>query len=306
LHFQGPEVCPREAEVIATIETERGRPFADEPKVAFTAVVVPEGDGKFRLTVATDAEGDAAAPNRTLRAKSCSELVVALTRVVSLALGPPIETEQPARDEPKPARPPAKVPSPTPAPVASNSEDATRPQSPAPAARAHEQIMLGAAFGLIDTASLGKVTFGGRFEWGVHIGDIAELRAGFAGMVPQKTTADAGGAVVGAVFSFFPFSTEACAALFRTGVRVPLCAGMEYGTFSVEGRGVEHASTTTRLWSAIVVDARVGIPIGRLRLELLSGLAFPLAPESYYVSDVLIHRTPTVTARFGIGIESGN
>lgn len=303
LSFRGPEACPNEAEVIAKIETERGRALADEADMSFTAVVVNEGEA-FRLTVATGAQKDGTAPSRTLRAPDCATLVTALTRVVSLVLGPPTEATEPSHAKPASSAAPPAAPARAPARAAPAVQDELGNPPAAAATKTHERPALVALLTELDTSSLGGVTFGGRIEGGRHFGDIAELRAGLAYTPAQRTTTDVGGTSVGATFALFDASAEGCAALGLPGVRLPFCAGMEFGGLRAQGVGVPAATAATVPWVAARLDARLAVSVGSsLRLELLSGLIAPLLHHTFYVGSALVHEIPSLSARFGAGIE---
>lgn len=298
LSFTAPPSCPSQAEVVHALETQRGRSLAEETDVAFSATVVEQGHGSFRLVVTTSSAGEGAL-TRTLVAASCAELVTALVQVVSLSLGPPPEPEPPApatQPEPPPAASPKVSGAHEPPP--SNAVTTFAPPPP------HERTGLLALLGVLDATSLGAASVSGRVEAGLHLGDVAEVRAGFGYTPSQTTWADGPTAPVGAAFALLTGSALGCAALVRQGLRLPACAGLELGSVRAEGRGVTPAKEEAVPWVAARLDVRAELLLSdMLRLALAAQLSIPLLHHRFYAGGTLVHEIPLISPGLGAGIE---
>lgn len=287
LEWSAPPGCPdadavhRRIELMADPEVD----YRAEGRV--DAKVTRTGDGwSLRLEMRFP-EGRA---NRELEGASCEAVTDAAALIIAVMLDPEsvLEVIEEAVAEPVPP----VVPEPVGDPVPEEPKPKQRRVWGLLGAMANGSFAALPAFGFAVTGAAG---IGGRWFRAEAVGTYE---------LPRTETVAQPGA--GARTDLWALGARGCGVPGPMFLRVPICAGFEFGVVRARGVGLQTPRTARVFHAqATIGTALVYFPIHHLGLRLGADLVVPLRPWLIKIDDLGdVHRSRPAGIRFGAGIET--
>jgi hypothetical protein len=314
LAWDAPVECPDSDYVKGQVDLLLEDGAEGVPRVEAKARVARAEDGKWRVQLLTEREGNAG--ERTLDADSCRALADATALVLALTIDPAhVATNGPRAVGPNalpgvpPAAPPPSAPVPPPAsatsPVRAAPPPKALPAAESPAERRPERVhgALFAAVGL-DVGSLPNLGYGFALGGSLLAGPLrADL---YAEAWPYRTETDAAGA--GGKVDLFEGAARGCyLPLLRSRIDLGPCVSVELGAMhgaGIAGGSVNQVFTQTGLWAAFGIGARATVRIvGPLRLALDLESVFPFRLPDFTLAGATFHQPGAVSGRVHFGPE---
>jgi hypothetical protein len=284
--YVAPAGCPDAAAFSALVRerTTRVRE-ADEGESAQRLRVelrIAEGGASGQLTAERDGE---TSDVRTLRGRTCADVVSALALTAALSLDPSARFSLPTP-------PPAPAPTPARAP--------TNVVPVAPLAR-WTRARVGATAGLARIVSPGVMPFAGvageveATRWWRPAVRLSLLGASNALATDRAAT-----------FSWIALELEACPFQLPLGARAALapCGAAQGGLLRASGRGEPTVYTESRLWTGAGAAAHLSVAISpRWAIDLGAGTLIPFQERDFRFEDPTrsLARTAAISWRAGLG-----
>lgn len=286
-----PPECPSEQELLAQIKTHTTR-FRVGAAGARTFVVEVDTKGDKgatgRLSIVTDAE---ASGTRTLRGKTCDEVVAALALMTALAIDPAASVE--------PIAPATSAASSTSASASTTASAPAPPRAPAKAGPVEPRA---------ETVRVWTVGVAGEVVTGLSRGPLYGVNAFVARALGPVTVRLGAHAAFGAEMATtvgdarvarFAATLDVCPFSFSPSPRLALqpCAQLGSGVLEARGSNTANARTARSPLFFGGLLARVGwTPHPAVLLELGLGGLVPFRQYRYrFEPDVEIHRTAPVS-----------
>ena len=302
LDYRAPQGCPSRDELIFRIERGLGRPLERTPAARFDAEV-HAASGGYVGTLQLSEVAPGPERERQLRAQSCSELVDALSVAVVLAIGAlENESEQAPRRATEPSVGPTAA---APAPAAVPAPADAAPAAPASAALQVHPGVLALVFG--DVGSLPSPALGGGLGVGLALGRW-RVRAAVQVLLEQHVAVPGPGTPApGADLSLVFGALSGCHGVTATSdsrAELAVCAGMELGQLSGQGRELRNAEAKQALWLALSggLEGRWQWTHNLYAYAQL-GACVPLNHDQFVVAgSQAVHRPSNLVGRGGLGL----
>lgn len=299
--------------------TDKIRPAQGAERARTLKVDVEEGANESRGALAIVAEDGSTSSVRTVRAKTCGDVVSALALVAALAIDPEARTsELPNMVDAGPALRAAPLASsvttsesPAPAKARDAGEaDASVRSTPSPSATAVEPptpskpIETRFSIGVgVEGASVLAVRPALSVVLGLDLQRDEVVSPSFTLRLSRSFTGSASVAAGTANLTFSAVGLEPCPLRFRIGEAFALlpCARLAFGFVEAQGAGVTTPANALRGWGDVGAHLRASLRIiGPVFLEAHGGARFPLFRDRFFVDqDSTIYEIPTVLGAFG-------
>ncbi len=322
LAWAGLPGCPGERDVRAEIERILGGPPdpASPRYLRAEAAVSRAGSGRFHVHLVTDLGG--VLGERDFDGPTCAAVANAAALIVALTFDPealarrtdPAPTAPPPAPSPPrrglPAPPPeptaaSSIPAPLPAPLPPPAEDGPAPLATPPVA-APARPRPAIAVGILGAGSIGALPGGGG---GVG-GRLGVLRGRFRGAVsasywPPRTSTLASRPSAGGDVGLIAGDASGCYAVLRAPVELSPCLGLEVGSMTATGFGVQLDGSGSAPWIAPLAEAAVALPFAqRFAVRLDLGVLVPAVRPPFVLSSVgTVYTAGPVVGRATLGAE---
>jgi len=294
--WNAPEVCERERfleQVEGLTQKERGA-FDVEAEVR----IANPAEGDWELTIMTRTAASAEPARRTVRGRSCEEVMSA--GAVAMAMTMKSAEATPAADagDTPPGTPPPTEGS-LPAPVATpRRETAAETRSAAAAEPSIGISLMGGA--TLDTGALPSPAPGLALEVAMR---RAGVRVGAQGTLLAPTSEDYGGGA-SASFYLWALSPIVCGELPIDRLALGGCAGYELGRLSGEGSGVSNPRLGSAFWQAMRFELSAGYAVSAsFRLMARLGAAVPVSRPPFVLDGVEVHKPAAFSLRALVGAD---
>jgi hypothetical protein len=269
---------------------------ADPPGVKTHARIEKVG-ARYRATL--DIETTRSRGERVVEAESCEALARSTAVVVAMAVAPERDaerdkvSEEPTKEEPRPAAPP-----PPPPPVA---EERKPERDAAPRSATESTPVTVRVEAAADSALLPSLAIGGGIALGVRATEKLrfEARAAMFARQEERAFEDRG-----ATFSLASGGARTCYALTRD-VELAPCLGIDVSAVGASGFGAARVGDGTA-WivspeALLALRVRLGGPIS---VVAAAGVLAPLSRETFVITGRgTVHEVPAVLARGFLGPE---
>ena len=297
LTWEAPAGCPSSDRILA--ETDRilaGSTVRTDPPIEARARVRQEGE---RWLLSLETRRGTAAGSRQLEGESCTALGEAMIVILVLMIDPALVPETPPRLEPEPV---AQLPPPPPPPAAPLVVARPQPPAPPPAGCRWGRPAL-ALSALGDLGALPAPAAGGALAFGLRRCALG-AEVSVHGLSPRTGEAelDAGaGGDLWLLAGGAAFSLHADLGGLEVGAR----GGLEAGTMSGRGVGINNPDSGRALWLAAGAGATLALPLTARFAALLGvDLVVPLRRPRFVIDDLgAVHRAAAVTGRLALGLE---
>lgn len=301
LDWSAPPECPQWREALSRIETLLGA-RVDEVRHAALSVRASVTKAGERYTVSLETLHAENRFERSLEAKTCSEVTDAGALVIALAIDPTLAERR------KPDAPPAPPPVATPCPAAPEPPPCPKLQ---PATRIVEREVIvereilgnswsAEAFAHLDVGTLPEVGFGPRV--GV-VGSIKWWQAGLlvTWLAPRRGYVE--GRQEGGDVSLLAAQLRSCVAPWRQNFTGRVCGGLEVGMLRAQGVGTTRTVSAASPWVAPTAEILGGYSFSdELAAELSAGAVIPLERPEFTVQNIgPVHQAKRLVLRLGIG-----
>ncbi len=319
--YRSEGLCPSGERFFADVRarTEKIRPAAgDEPARTFKVEVI-EGPTESRGSLSIMASDGTASSPRTVRARTCADVVTALALVAALAMDPEARTaplftdasaggpEPPADRTAPPEDAGADRNEPPPRAMAA---DASAPTDARPATSDASRVLPSVP---VET----RVSFGGGAEGSSVLGlrpaltlavGLDFLRAdvlspAFTLRLTRSFRGTTSLATGAANVTFSAAAIEPCPLRFRLGdtLAVLPCARVAFGFVEAEGSSVTTPAKALRGWGDVGAHVRVSWAIaGPISLDVHGGARFPLFRDRFFVDQgTTLYEVPSAVGAFG-------
>ncbi|MEZ4374440.1 MAG: hypothetical protein R3B07_26700 [Polyangiaceae bacterium] len=299
--------CPTEERFVAGVEgrTALARHVPDAHGVRVRLQIEDRGSGAEPFIARLSITGDVEAPQRSISAGSCDELVNAAALIVALALDPG------ASAEPRQARLPPAAP-PAPPPTVTPPRDAP---GPSVERRDPDEPTLGVFAGAGLTGGVGGSV---AALWSLGVAVRASLtpdwQAGVSlrGMYARGSASAALGSasltLLGARVGLSPYVAATDQWLLEPSI------SFDFGSLEAEGRGVPNAATDSAPWLGpgveLLVERRFAEVLGgALAVGVRGGATWSLARDYFYFREDIdgeearIFEQPGVVGHGGLALE---
>jgi len=294
--WNAPESCERERfleQVESLTQKERGA-FDVEAEVRIASAA----EDDWELTILTRTAASTEPARRTVRGRSCDEVMsagaVAMAMTMKSVEATPVADAGETPDSAPP--PPQDAP---PAPVAPPRRET--PAGTGSAASREPSIgfsLMGGA--TLDTGALPNPALGPALEVALR---RAGLRVGAQGMLLAPTSEDYGGGA-SASFYLWALSPILCGELPLGRFALGGCAGYELGRMSGEGSGVSTPRLGSAHWQAMRFELSAAYAAGAsFRLTARLGAAVPVSRPIFELDGVEVHEPAPFSLRALVGAE---
>ena len=292
LDYEAPAGCPDANAFAAEVRARAPRTATEAaPTVHVRVAASPSATRSEAFegsVVITDESGES--PSRAVRGDSCTEVVRALALAVAMTFDPAESAPPPAVIAPSPPLPPAPAPAP---------DRAGETTAPSP-----ERVHIAAGLRGAAETGVGPLVAPALGIYGELAGASLSLRIGATRAVSPIVDRAAGSAR----FARTAATLEACPFRWRatSNVSVVPCVAFEIGSLTSDGRSTVDPESTSRLWIATGLAARlVWEPAAPLFFELEGRANVPLTRDSFIFRPAEeVFKAPIVafSAGFGAGV----
>ncbi len=282
--------CPPPTAFEAQLDERLGSAWKAAPDELARTVTITTTAGENGTGLQMEYEDGAGhAVSRSVNAATCSEALALMAVITAVAVDAQLREPAPSAAPTTPATPATAAPAP---PVVAKAAQRPAPQPaserPREAAFVHEA---GLRVGV--TSGFGsRVAFGLGAEWGLVGQNGFAVRVAVEGHNTGGVPASDGRARFRALTGQSVLCVATLSLTSRLGV--PLCAGLEAGVLSAEGviapPAVTFEESSVVPWVAAVLSPRLRLTGGRLFMELVPELRFPLVGHTF------LFENPTRTA----------
>jgi hypothetical protein len=319
LAYRSEGLCPSGEQFFSDVRarTDKIRPATGSELARTLNVEVEEGPSESRGSLSMAGTDGTTSSTRTVRAKTCRDVMTALALVAALAIDPeartsPLSPLVASADAGPPLVPPSKDAGAAPATDAGTPDRALIPvaarsagmaDAGPPVAESRPSLTrFSVGFGAEGSSVLGvrpalSVTLG--FAWVrdsvVSPAFLLRLTRSFQGTSVQTR----GSANV----TFSAAAIEPCPLAFRLGEAFALlpCARIAFGFVEAEGSGVTTPSSALRGWGDVGAHLRASLRLGGpVFLDAHGGARFPLFRDRFFVDqNTTLYEAPAVVGAFG-------
>ena len=329
LAYRSEGLCPSGEQFFSDVRarTEKIRPATSSEVARTLKIEVEEGPSESRGSLSIAGTDGTTSSTRTVRAKTCRDVVTALALVAALAIDPEARTSPLSplmvSDAGQPPVPPSNdAGAPAPA-ILTSPEDGGAPASREPIALPPRSSGATDAGPSVETPREASRPSQTRFSVGVGAegSSVLGVRPALSvtlgldwvrdSMVSpafllrltrsfQGTSVQTGGS---ANVTFSAAAIEPCPFAFRLGEAFALlpCARLAFGFLEAEGSGVTTPSSALRGWGDVGAHLRASFRLGGpVFLDAHGGARFPLFRDRFFVDQsTTLYEAPAALGAFG-------